>query len=1294
MFTHLHVHSHYSILDGMSKVPELVAKATSLGMSAIALTDHGNMFGIKEFTDNVKKYNSNPDNPHFKAIIGVEAYCARRTLYDKDPNYRVFDDERGRDVALDRSGWHLILLAKNKTGYQNLCKIVTQAWVDGFYDRPRIDKNILKEHKEGLIVCSACLGGELPYYILRGRRDEAEKSAQWFKDVFGDDYYIELQRHKTAKDGGDQTTYKKQCEANPVLVDIAHKLGIKIIASNDVHFVEEKHAEAHERLICISTGAKLEDENRMRYTKQEWLKSADEMAQIFSDLPEAIENTQEIVDKVEEYSIESDPIMPMFDIPKEFGTVDDYKKRFTEEDLFNEFTRNEKGEVVLSDEDAKKKIKKLGGYEKLYRIKLEADYLAKLAWEGAEKRYGKDMDDHIKENIIFELHVMKTMGFPGYFLIVQDYIKAAREKLGVSVGPGRGSAAGSVVAYCLTITDVDPLKYNLLFERFLNPDRISLPDIDVDFDDDGRGLVLDWITKKYGKERVAHIITYGTMATKSSMKDVGRMQNVPLAEMNRLVGYVPAKFPEDSKTGKAPAVTVENCIKMVPELQQALHSGDENIKQTLEYAGQLEGTIRQIGIHACGVIIGADDLTKFAPLSTVKDKNTGEDVMVTEYDGHVVESVGLIKMDFLGLSTLSIIKEALANIKITKNIDVDIDHIPIDDEKTFKLYSDGRTVGTFQFESAGMQKYLRELQPTVFEDLIAMNALYRPGPMDYIPDFINRKQGRAPIEYDIPVMEKYLKDTYGVTVYQEQVMQLSRLLAGFTRGQSDTLRKAMGKKQRKVLDELKPKFINGGVANGHDTAKLEKIWSDWEAFAKYAFNKSHATCYAWVSYQTAYLKANYPAEFMAANLTRNKDDITEVTKFMTECKAMGINVLGPDVNESRLHFMPNDKGDIRFGLGGIKGVGDTAVEAIVNARDKGGRFKDIFDFFERVNLASCNKKAIESLVYGGAFDNIGGITREQFFATGKKGTTMIEVLMRYGNMYQESKSSMQNSLFGDMGVEIQKPLIEKASPWDNLYKLRNEKDVVGMYISAHPLDKYRVVLQAMNITDIAEIQNNETFLAKYAPGTKLNFGGIVTSSEEKIGTKSGKPYIVMEVEDFSGSHSFSIAGKLFPIYRNMFLANSFVLISGEIKERYQRKEDKEAGKPVEYSFSINKIEPLEEVKDHYRIGLNINIPLDSVRTDLIESLGNAISDSPDTDGVKVDLYVNVYDGENNTEVNFKGKNDVYVNTKLIDVLSSYNSLPDERQQIDTDMPGDDNESYSQPAVEEQTLSYYFDAKPL
>ncbi|MCL2651582.1 MAG: DNA polymerase III subunit alpha, partial [Candidatus Azobacteroides sp.] len=861
-FVHLHVHSHYSLLDGMSSISGLVDKALHDGMKALALTDHGNMFGVKEFFDYVQKKNTGKeDHEKFKPILGVEAYCAHRTRFDKT------DKEDGR-------GWHLILLAKNKKGYQNLCKLVSTSWIDGYYYQPRIDKDVLKEYSEGLIVCSACLGGEIPRKIMAGNIQAAEESVLWFKSIFGDDYYLEVQRLKTDKEGADRTVYEKQKEVNAVILELARKTNTKVIATNDVHFIEEEHGDAHDRLICLSTGKDLNDPDRMRYTKQEWFKTQAEMNEIFNDLPEVLTNTLEIADKVEFFDIDSHAIMPAFPIPESFGTEEIYKSKYSEDALREEFNKEDEN-----------RFDNLGGYDKVIRIKLEADYLRDLALSKAGQHYGDPVPPEIMERLEFELETMKTMGFPGYFLIVQDFIQAAKD-MSVSVGPGRGSVAGSAVAYCLGITDIDPLEYDLLFERFLNPDRISMPDIDIDFDDDGRADVLRYVTDKYGKERVAHIITYGTMATKSSIKDVARVQGLPLPEAERLTKLIPDRLPAD-RDGNMPKINISNCIQYVPELKEARFSHDKNLSDTLKYAEMLEGTVRQVGVHACGVVIGPDDLTSFVPLSTAKEKGNDEDVLVTQYEGSVIESVGLIKMDFLGLKTLSIIKEAVSNIKKSKGLTIDISHIPMDDEKTYELYSKGQTIGTFQFESAGMQKYLRDLKPTKFEDLIAMNALYRPGPMAYIPDFIDRKHGRKEITYDFPEMESRLKDTYGITVYQEQVMLLSRDLAGFTRGQSDELRKAMGKKLIDKMEAWHTKFIDGATAKGFGPKeKLEKIWSDWAEFAKYAFNKSHATCYSMVSYQTAYLKAHYSAEFMAANLTRNKDNIDEITKFMDECRSM------------------------------------------------------------------------------------------------------------------------------------------------------------------------------------------------------------------------------------------------------------------------------------------------------------------------------------------------------------------------------------------------------------------------
>ena len=1299
-FTHLHVHSHYSILDGMSKVPDIVDHCRENGMNAVALTDHGNMYGIKEFLDYCKKLNGKPANKvkeckeqiakakqmieqlsaweeqlltetdehekdtlgtrindakkaaealpdleadlprlekkaaeyvPFKPIVGVEAYCARRSRHLKEKGFKQITGE-DKEIIVDRSGWHLILLAKNKTGYYNLCRIVSLSFIEGFYDRPRIDKELLEQYHEGIICSSACLGGELPQLILQGKTDKAEESIRWFKSVFGDDYYIELMRHQTDKPGADTDVYQKQLIVNPVLVELARKTNTKIICTNDAHFVKEEHAEAHDRLICLSTGKYIDDVNRMHYTKQEWLKTPDEMAAIFSDLPEALENTQEIVDKVELYDIDSAPIMPLFPIPEDFGTEEEYRRRFTHEDLFNEFTRDEKGNVVLSQEEAEKKIKKLGGYDRLYRIKLEADYLQKLTWEGAAKRYpGDKLTEEHKERINFELHVMKTMGFPGYFLIVMDYIRAAREELGVSVGPGRGSAAGSVVAYCLWITDLDPLKYDLLFERFLNPDRISLPDIDVDFDDAGRERVLNWVSEKYGKTHVAHIITYGTMAAKSAIADVGRVQRVPLGEVNEIKKLVPDKFSDDLKDerGKTPKVNLHNCYKYVSELKALLNGEDDNVSSMLHYAEELEDTIRQVGIHACGVIIGADDLTKFAPLATIKDRVTGEDIMVTQYDGHVVENVGLIKMDFLGLKTLTIIKEALHNIEHSKGKAAvpDIDNIPIDDPLTYKLFQEGRTIAVFQFESPGMQKHMKNLKPTQIGDLIAMNALYRPGPMDYIDSFIRRKHGLEPITYDIPVMEKYLKDTYGITVYQEQVMLLSRLLAGFTRGQADSLRKAMGKKIFAMLADLKPKFIEGGKKNGHDPKVLEKIWKDWEAFASYAFNKSHAACYAWVAYQTAYLKAHFPAEFMAANLTVSKDDITSVTKLMDECRALGINVLRPDVNESELNFTVNTHGDIRFGLGGIKGVGESAVEAVLRERAANGKFGSVYDFVERVNLSACNKKAVESMALAGAFDGLDGLYREQLMGVNSKGENMLDTLMRYGNQYQQDKSMQQNSLFGgfdsEFAIEIQKPELPQVPRRSAIEKLNIEKSLIGIFLSAHPLDEYEFEIRKLCRLTCADLTYFDQFskpdvrktfvtpeeqtpprdwIEKYE-GKAEKVGGIITKAEKLI-SKAGKAYGRFTIEDYTGSYNFIVFGDTYQRVAPMLIENLYVAVTGIIQ---QRGAGRQYFRPVlpdeaEYEFNVTNVEHLQDLQTKMLKTLLISISINNLTPDFNDEL--------------------------------------------------------------------------------------------
>ena len=897
--------------------------------------------------------------------------------------------------------------------------------------------------------------------------------------------------------------------------------------------------------------------------------------------------------------------------------------------MFDEFTQDENGNVVMDEASAKAKIERLGGYEKLYRIKLEADYLAKLAYDGARRRYGEHLEDEVKERIKFELHIMKTMGFPGYFLIVQDFISAARNQLDVSVGPGRGSAAGSAVAYCLGITQIDPIKYDLLFERFLNPDRISLPDIDVDFDDDGRGRVLNWVTEKYGQEKVAHIITYGTMATKLAIKDVARVQKLPLSESDRLCKLVPDKIPDKK-------LNLPNAIAYVPELQAAEVSSDPVLRDTIKYAKMLEGNVRNTGVHACGTIICRDDITDWVPVSTADDKETGEKMLVTQYEGSVIEDTGLIKMDFLGLKTLSIIKEALENIKQSKGIILNIDEIPIDDPATYRLYSEGRTIGTFQFESAGMQKYLRELQPTTFEDLIAMNALYRPGPMDYIPDFIDRKQGRKPIEYDIPVMEKYLKDTYGITVYQEQVMLLSRLLADFTRGESDALRKAMGKKLRDKLDHMKPKFIEGGKKNGHDPKILEKIWADWEKFASYAFNKSHATCYSWVAYQTAYLKANYPSEYMAATMSRNISNITEITKLMDESKATGVNVLGPDVNESSLKFSVNRHGDIRFGLGAIKGVGESAVQSILTERQKNGPFKDIFDFVQRVNLSACNRKNIENLALAGAFDSFPNIHREDFFVKNAKDETFVEVLVRYGNKYQMDKAVAANSLFGgEHEVEIATPEIVRAPAWSDLERLNKERELVGIYLSAHPLDEFSVILENVcnthmaQLSDLTPLQNHD-----------LTLGGIVTGVREGY-TKTGKPFGVAKVEDYSGTAEFAFFGNEWVEKKNFFAEGMFLFMHGKCQPRQWKQE--------EWEVKINNIELLSEVKDRLIEKLTVTAPLSAVNDEMIMELSSLVKENPGN----AELYFYIRDEDGQMYVNLMSRTmKISVRKDIVNYLKS------------------------------------------
>ncbi|MCI6131831.1 MAG: DNA polymerase III subunit alpha [Prevotella sp.] len=1232
-FIHLHVHTYYSILDGQSPVEKLVDKAVANGMRGMAITDHGNMFGVKELFNYCNKINGklkDQGKEPFKPIFGCEMYVARRTKADRVK-------EKG-----DAGGYHLIVLAKNYHGYKNLIKLVSRAWVDGFYSKPRTDRADLEKYHEDLIVCSACIAGEVPAKILKGDIPGAREAIEWHKRVFGDDYYLELQRHevKDPNQRANRETFPLQQRANKEILKLAKEYGIKVVCTNDCHFVDQENAEAHDHLLCLSTGKELNDPTRMLYSKQEWFKTREEMNEIFSDVPEALSNTLEILDKVETYSIDHSPIMPFFPIPAEFGTEEDTRKRISPEELFREFTTDENGKEIMSHEEAEKKIKKLGGIDKLYRIKFEADYLAKLAYDGAKRLYGEPLSDEVYERVKFELHIMKTMGFPGYFLIVQDFINSAQDELGVMVGPGRGSAAGSVVAYCLGITKIDPIKYDLLFERFLNPDRISLPDIDTDFDDDGRGKVLEWVEDKYGHDKVAHIITYGTMATKNSIKDVARVEKLPLDISNHLCKAIPDKLPDGMK------MNLTNAIKCVPELREAEASANPQMANTIKYAKMLEGTVRGTGIHACGTIICRDTISDWVPVSTAEDKSDpGHKLLATQYDGHVIEETGLIKMDFLGLSTLSIMKETVENIRLTHDgFTLNLDTIPIDDELTYKLYQEGRTIGTFQFESAGMQKYLRELRPTVFEDLIAMNALYRPGPMDYIPSFIARKNGKEPITYDIPCMEKYLKDTYGITVYQEQVMLLSRQLADFTRGESDALRKAMGKKKKAIVDAMKPKFIEGGKKNGHDPKVLEKIWGDWEKFASYAFNKSHATCYSWVAYQTAYLKAHYPAEFMAGNMSRCLNDITKITKLMSECQAMGIPCLGPDVNESEQKFSANKKGEVRFGLSAIKGMGEAAATNIIAERHKNGQYKDIFDFVQRVNLSAVNRKAMESLALSGGFDSF-GIRREQYFAQNAKGDTFVETLLRYGQVYQSEQSSMQNSLFGDMGgVEIQMPPVPECEQWSTMELLKRERELVGIYLSAHPLDDYAVVLKHMcnlNCTQIGREMDKKAF----ASIEELTFGGIVTSVSQRW-TKTNKPFGIVTIEDFEGQGELALFGEEWTKWQSMLQEEYHVYITAQCVQRFRNN-------PDAYDMVIKKIEFLSDVKEKsiekFTVYMEATMFNDAQLTDLETTLKGS-------DG-KVPLYINIHDAKNNTNIQLYSRNiTVDVNKKLLTSLDEMAEL--------------------------------------
>ena len=1161
-FTHLHVHSQYSILDGAAAVTDLVKKAKKDGMPAIALTDHGNMFGIKEFHETCKKSDIKP-------ILGVETYVASRGIQFKDKSEKE-----------DRSGDHLILLAKNETGYRNLLKLVTVANTEGFYYKPRIDKNLLEEHSEGLIVSSACIGGEIPQHILHGDLPAAEAAINWFKSIFHDDFYLEVQRHKTTDPELPTDVYESQVIVNKELIRLGEKLGVKIIATNDSHFTNEEDADAHDLLICLNTGKDLDDPTRMRYTKQEWLKTTSEMNEIFRDIPDVLSNTQEICDKVEFFELDSDPIMPEFPIPDSFGTIEAYRLKYSEEDLIEEF---------------KNFHKKPDNYEHALRVKFESDYLTHLVNLGVSTRYGDNPAKEVIERVEFELDTIKSMGFPGYFLIVQDFIAAAR-KMQVIVGPGRGSAAGSVVAYATGITNVDPIKHDLLFERFLNPDRISMPDIDIDFDDDGRQKVLDWVKEKYSRDNVAHICTFGTMAAKMAIRDVSRVLKLPLSEADRLAKMVP----------ETPKITLAKAYAENPQLEAEKKSSNQLIVKTLKFAETLEGCVRQFGVHACGILIGRGKLHNHIPLMPTKD----EDLLTTQYDGHFVEAIGLLKMDFLGLKTLSIIKDCLENIHLSRKIDLDIDKIPFDDKKTFELFSNGNTTAIFQFESPGMKKWLRLLQPSRFEDLVAMNALYRPGPMDYIPNYVNRKLGREEIVYDHPIMEQFLADTYGITVYQEQVMLQSRALGLFTRGESDSLRKAMGKKNLPMMEKLKAQFILGCKNNplfmegcktvGKSADNLiDKIWKDWEAFAQYAFNKSHSVCYAYIAYQTGYLKANFPSEFMAAVLSCNLTNADKISIFMDESKHMGLAVLGPDVNESRSKFFVNKSGGLRFGLSAIKGVGAGAVADIVNERDANGEFKSIFDFVERVNLQTINKKNLEALAMAGAFDSFTNIYRSQYFGETGDGNTFIEALIKYGNRIQSEKQSAMASLFGGFQtIEIKLPPVPSVPEWPKIVALEKEKNLIGIYLSSHPLDDYAIEIKSYCSKDInLATLNGEMETLK---NRDLTFAGIVTETQEGF-TKNGKPFSALTLTDYADSYKMMFFGNDFVNFGNFCKKGLFLLIRGKVSAKWQ------GGDQLE--FKANKIELLQEMAQKAE-SLRLTVPAESVTNELITELDSTLAKSP------------------------------------------------------------------------------------
>ncbi len=1190
-FAHLHNHSQFSVLQSTINIKDLVRFTADNGMPAVALTDHANMMGAFHFVKEIKAHNNTvreknkiakehgelPTGQLIKPIIGCEFF--------------VCDDHTNKNVK--DYGYQIVLLAKNKNGYQNLCKMSSIAYTDGFYYVPRIDKKVIREYKEDIIVLTGNLYGEVPGKILNIGEKQAEEALLWWKKEFGDDLYIELMRHGQ----------EDEDRVNKVLVEFSKKHGVKSVASNNTYYCAKKDAEAHDILLCVKDGEKqatpIGRGRGYRYglpNQEYYFKSSDDMKELFKDLPEAILNVQEVVDKIAAFDLARDVLLPNFDIPEEFKVGED------------EVDGGKRGENA---------------------------YLRHITYEGAKERYD-EITSTIEERIDFELKTIENSGYPGYFLIVEDFIREARN-MGVSVGPGRGSAAGSVVAYCLKITNIDPLKYDLLFERFLNPDRISMPDIDIDFDDEGRGKVMDYVIKKYGANQVAQIITYGTMAAKSSIRDTARVLDLPLGDADRLAKLIPTM----SKLGKIFGVEEaelkkrfrSNDLDKVNELLN-ISEGSDLEAQTVNMARVLEGSLRNTGIHACGVIITPDDITNFVPVATAKDS----DLYVTQFDNSVVESAGLLKMDFLGLKTLTLIKDTVKIVKAKHGIELVPDDFPLDDEKTYELFQRGDTVGIFQYESPGMQKHMKDLRPTVFDDLIAMNALYRPGPMEYIPTFITRKNGMAEITYDLPEMEEYLKETYGITVYQEQVMLLSQKLAGFSKGEADVLRKAMGKKIFAVLQKMKPKFLEGGEANGHPKEILEKIWKDWEAFASYAFNKSHSTCYAYIAYQTAYLKAHYPAEYMAAVLSNNMNDIKQVTFFMEECKRMGLEVLGPDVNESYYKFAVNKDGAIRFGMGAIKGVGRSAVQTIVANRKENGSYKSVFDMTKRIDLRAANKKAFENLAVAGGFDSF-GVHRAQYFHAEGDGISFLEKVIKYGAKFQENENSSQVSLFGDASeVQIPEPTVPPCEEWGTMEKLRREKEVVGIYISGHPLDDFKKEINAFCNASVSNANSLEDFVNR-----ELSFAGVITDVQHRT-SKNGKGWALFSMEDYTDTHEFRIFGEEYLKFRHFLMINSFVHVKVYVRDGWV---NRDTGKKGEPRLQYNSFMLLQDVMDSYAKKLTIKLNIDNLQEERIKTLKNAISSH------KGDHTLNfvVYEMEEEIKVNMiSRKQKVQISSELLSTL--------------------------------------------